>query len=126
MILRTQAHFGSRLVGTLLLAGFLSGVCTAQTTTPPPQVRVVVLRPHGFEPRAFTVPTGRVLLVVLNRTGIRQVKLRLGVLGALPLRDVTLPVGRLAWREVVDLLPGSYVVSEADHPNWTCAVTVRP
>jgi hypothetical protein len=32
--------------------------------------------------------------------------------------------GRREWRQLVTLPPGSYALTEADHPGWVCRITI--
>ena len=94
-------------------------------------VAVTILRPHGFEPAEMEVNAGRTLLAVYNRTGAQEIVLRIereavsGQPGQL-LREERVPIGKRATRELFDLVPGRYVVTEANHPAWKCRITVKP
>jgi hypothetical protein len=86
---------------------------------------VLTLRPTGFEPPEVTLPQGRYLLAVENRTGLaEEVDLRLQRENGNGLREKRLGRGRPVWKEVVDLPPGRYAVTEAGHPEWVCRVTI--
>lgn len=100
----------------------------AATVSPLPDERVeseiVTIRPTGFEPSRITRPPGKFYLFVENLTGLGEVNLRLEALGAARLFDVRVPLAKRDWRQLVELPPGEYSVTEADHPNWVCRVTI--
>jgi hypothetical protein len=88
------------------------------------EAELITLRPQGFEPAEITRPKGTVLLVVENRTGLDTVNLRLDREVGGRLREVALSRRRAIWRDLNDLIPGQYVLTEATHPNWTCRITI--
>jgi hypothetical protein len=98
----------------------------AEQATPAAKIgaAVVVLRPWGFEPTELKVNTGKFLLVVFNRSGKGEVSLRLDRDAGGRLHEVRLPSGRSAWRQVVELTPGRYVISEASNPKWIGKITI--
>lgn len=86
----------------------------------------VTLRATGFEPREITRPAGRFLLAVNDRSGQRDVVFVLmresgRQLHRVRVRETT---RKHEWRQVVNLAPGTYVLSEAAHPDWTCRITL--
>ncbi|MDQ3745361.1 MAG: hypothetical protein M3444_13340 [Acidobacteriota bacterium] len=89
------------------------------------QVLLLVLRPAGFEPSEVTLPQGKYLLVVQNRTGLRGFALQFDRDGG-RLHEVRLPARKLDWNGHFDLTPGDYVLREADHPEWSCRITITP
>ena len=42
------------------------------------------------------------------------------------IKEVKPRKGRHDYREVYDLSPGNYVLSEASHPQWICHITITP
>jgi GGDEF domain-containing protein len=76
----------------------------------PLQAELVTITPNGFEPAEITRPQGRFLFAVDNRSGLDDVDLYLE-------REtsgrVNVPLsrkGKLAWREAIDLPPGTYLL----------------
>lgn len=109
------------LAVTLLPA--LAGAQSA-TTIQRMKVALVVIRPYGFEPGEMTHSAGRVLLVVYNRSGLKHITLRLDREAGNRLREVNVPREKRDWRELVDLTPGNYLLTEANHPKWACRITI--
>ena len=91
-----------------------------------PEAEVVKILPTGFEPRQITRPRGRFLLMVSNRTGLDEVEWRLDREAGGRLHAVRLSEGRLGSRQYEDLPPGTYVLTEAGHPDWVCRITITP
>jgi hypothetical protein len=87
---------------------------------------LITIGSGGFEPSAIRRPTGRFFLAIENRSGLDSVTLRIDRAAGNRLKEVAVSGGQLDWVDVVDLIPGDYVVTEADHPNWVCNITVTP
>jgi hypothetical protein len=85
---------------------------------------VFEVRPFGFTRTEVTVPDGRYLIVIQNRTGRRDLTFRVDRQGGDRLHEVR--QRRLDWRAQVDLHPGTYILSEANHPDWRATITVQP
>jgi hypothetical protein len=90
------------------------------------ETELLTLQPTGFEPNEIQRPQGAFVLGVDNRTGIETIDLRLVRADGQRLKALESPRRKISWREVVDLAPGQYVLSEANHPDWTCPVTILP
>jgi hypothetical protein len=89
----------------------------------------VTIRPTGFEPAEITRPAGRILLAVNDRSGLGSLDLRVDMEPLQRLFEVRVPRdtnGRHEWRQVLTLMPGHYVLTEASHPDWVCRITVTP
>jgi len=99
-----------------------------QTQTTPTAVRIetelVTIRPHGFEPEEITRLDGPFILAVDNRSGLEEVALRLAGVAGNRLKEVIIPRKKLNWRDALDLPPGRYVLTEANHPDWICRITI--
>jgi hypothetical protein len=89
-----------------------------------PQVERVTIRPTGFDPAEITRREGRFILAVDNRSGLRELTLRLADGDGHPLREVRVPREQLGWRLALEARAGSYVLTEAGHPDWVCRVTI--
>ena len=104
------------------------GVVQGQPKAERARLLPLTLRSSGFDLPAITIEKGRTLLVVHNRSGVRDIGLRLtrqvGQAGE-RLREVKLSSGKLDWRTVVELPPGTYILSAADQPGWECRITVN-
>lgn len=85
---------------------------------------VTVLR-TGFEPLEISRPRGPFFLEVDNRSE-GDVNLRLERLGHERLKARALLTTAPEWQEELNLPPGDYVLSDANHPDWTCRITITP
>jgi hypothetical protein len=88
------------------------------------EAELITITPRGFEPAEITRSKGRFLLAVDNRSGLDEVTLRLDRVAGNRLREVNVPRKELDWSEAFDLNPGQYVLSEANHPQWICRLTI--
>lgn len=87
-----------------------------------PRVVSLQVTPNGFEPRETTARPGKFLILLQNRTGRRDLRFYLirenqeRLAGSQPQqRD---------WKAHVQLGPGTYIVGEADHPDWQSIIRV--
>jgi hypothetical protein len=84
----------------------------------------LTLSPEGFAPAEVTLPRGRFLLVVYNKSGLEEVDLRLDAVAGGRMREARAKGRGSRWQEVLDPPPGEYVLSLAEHPDWACRITV--
>jgi hypothetical protein len=61
--------------------------------------------------------------MVDNRTG-HDLNFRLARDAGELLHEIPSSREQLDWNEVLDLQPGRYVLSELNHPEWTCSITI--
>ena len=89
-------------------------------------IKYIRLYPHGFEPQKITSMEGPFLLAVDNRSGFikGEITFRLDKVGANRIREARLPVRKRGWRERIDLAPGTYLLTEINHPQWKCEITI--
>lgn len=97
------------------------------------EAEVITIHPSGFEPAEIRRPAGPLILAVHNRSGLERLALRLDLItGTRPLpvmnrvRDMEMRLERADWDGVVDLPPGNYTVTEANHPEWILRLTLTP
>lgn len=107
-------------------AAAASATQSGPNKTEPFTARIITIRRMGMEPREITCPKGRVLLAVHNRTGLDEVVLNVDRVGGSRLHQERLSSGKADWRVFANFTPGSYVLSEANHPEWSCNITVTP
>lgn len=88
------------------------------------EAEVITLLPTGFEPAEITPSSGKFLLQVSNRSGLPEVNLQLEGENGDRRREVNVPRRKLDWREVVRLPRGTYLLSEANHPEWQCRIII--
>jgi len=87
---------------------------------------LITITPGGFNTTQITSPAIPFFLLIENRSGLSDISLRLDRLAGNRLRTVTVGREQPDWADLLDLTPGSYVLSEANHADWICHITVTP
>ena len=116
--------------GVLILAHFkrisTEAATVVQGQQTPVQAELITITPTGFEPAELTRPKGRFLFAIDNRSGLDEIEFYLE-------REtggrVNVPIsrrGKLAWREIVDLPPGTYILRATNDQSWRCRLTITP
>jgi hypothetical protein len=83
------------------------------------------LSPSGFSPTELTHAAGRFNLRVNNQSGLPKVMLRLSKSNGEKLTEVSL-TSQARWvTAAVELAPGSYTLTVANHSDWTCQITIQ-
>jgi hypothetical protein len=85
---------------------------------------LITVTPHGFEPREISRPRGRFLLMIDNRSGLAEFSPRLSREAGPTLTNINLPREEPDWSELLNLPPGRYLLTEANHPRWSCLITI--
>lgn len=87
---------------------------------------LITITPGGFDTAQITSPAIPFFLLIENRSGLSDVSFRLDRVGGSRLRQATVGREQPDWADLLDLSPGDYVLSEANHPGWICHITVTP
>lgn len=88
------------------------------------EAEVITIRPTGFEPGEIVRPKGRVLLVINNSAGLGEVVLQLERESGAKIQRVRASRRKQNFRKVIEFTPGSYTLTEANHPGWVCRITI--
>jgi plastocyanin len=83
---------------------------------------VVKLTPFGFSPANITHSPGTFLLFVHNVSGAAPRAINLSGPGV---SQPSASQGNYRWFQVLTLAAGSYTLTEANHPAWKCAITIK-
>ena len=129
--LRLRLFFSILLLlvsGALILAHFKRAPSEAATMVQGPQAplqaELITITPTGFEPAELTRPKGRFLLAIDNQSGLDEVEFyferETGGRVDVPLSRR----GKIAWREIVDLTPGTYILRATNDESWRCRITI--
>jgi hypothetical protein len=86
---------------------------------------LLALLPHGFETSEMQLDAGDYLFIVGNRTGLKEVDVRVDREGKERLAAGTVGGRSRNWKQRLKLTPGSYVVSADGNPEWSCRLVVR-
>jgi hypothetical protein len=92
----------------------------------PVRAELITATPTGFEPVEISRPQGRFLLAVDNQSGLDGLDLYLERDTGTRVNAALTHRGKLKWREILDLPPGSYVVRAANDPSWRCDIRLMP
>jgi hypothetical protein len=85
---------------------------------------VFSIQPFGIEPGEVNVAQRSYLLIVQNRSGIRDLTFRVETEAGSKLYEIRNQ--KLQWKKIFDLNPGRYVLTVVEHPEWRTVITVRP
>ena len=88
------------------------------------QVVLLALRPEGFEPSELQLTPGEYLFVVKNRTGLDEINVRLARENGQPMLAGKSGLRRQDLKQRLHLTPGTYRLTETDHPDWTSTIVV--
>lgn len=91
-----------------------------------PEVKLVLLalRPEGFETNEMQLEPGEHLFIIGNRTGLREVSMRLERQGSGRVAEATVGGRPRDWKTRLRFTPGTYVLTANDNPDWTCRIVV--
>ena len=114
--------------GALILAHFKRAPSAAaamvQGPQAPVQAELITVTPTGFEPSELTRAKGRFLLAIDNQSGLDEVEFyferETGGRVNVPLSRR----GKIAWREIIDLTPGAYVLRARNDESWRCRIRI--
>jgi hypothetical protein len=84
----------------------------------------VTLTPRGFEPAEITRPQGRFVLNINNRSGFHEPTFVLTDEAGNKLREVQFTKGKPSSRELLNLPPGRYRLSELSNADWVCQIAI--
>ena len=85
---------------------------------------LITITPHGFEPQEIKRPAGRVLLMVDNQSNFDMMSLQLTREAGPRINEMRVLREQPNWSEAVDLHPGRYVLTDSEHPEWQCRITI--
>jgi hypothetical protein len=86
------------------------------------QVLFVRITNLGFDADDIQLSSGRFMLAVDSAIG--DVNLRFDQVGGNTLRQDFVSRSKRRLREIIDLAPGTYLLKEDNHPDWSCKFTV--
>ena len=115
------------LITAAALAHRRSLSATATTVQNPKtavQAELITITSTGFEPAELTRPNGRFLLAIDNRSGLDEVDLYLERETGGRVNVSLSRKGKLAWREILDLQPGAYLLRARNEESWRCRITI--
>lgn len=118
---RYPSVFMISIVVVLLLAAAVTAVGQGNRI----QTEIVELGAEGFTPKTITRKAGGhyyLRLRVVTRERPLDLYLERNQGGRV--RTISLLQGQMRWKDLLDLTPGSYVLREANHPEWVCTINI--
>lgn len=91
---------------------------------PQAEMLPVMLRAGGFVPREISRPAGEYVLSVNDQSGLPGLALRLQRENGERMHEAKVSRRKPYWRQLLRLTPGTYLITEANHPEWVCRITV--
>ena len=88
------------------------------------RVENVILTRFGFEPSSIVRSQAEFILFVENRSEVGDVDLRLDRVAGNRVHQQHVPKERPDWRDLFKLEPGDYILTEANHPTFTCNIRI--
>lgn len=88
------------------------------------EAEIITITSTGFEPTEITRPAGRFLLAIQDRTGFEELTLQVNREGSNAQFLVPTRKKRRAWRDAINPPSGRYLLTEANHPEWRCLITI--
>jgi hypothetical protein len=88
------------------------------------QVESVTLKTTGFEPKEFSRPASPFVLAIHNQIRVFDASFELLREDGHKLHDVKGPKGAVRPAKIIDLPPGTYLLKEVNHPEWTCRIVL--
>jgi hypothetical protein len=69
---------------------------------------------------------GDYIFSVSNQSGVAEINLRFDREQGGQLQTARIKGERLRWRQKIRLTAGTYLMSEASHPDWVCRIVIKP
>ena len=88
------------------------------------EAELITLQEWGFEPKEINRPPGPFVAVFENHSGFPEVKLSLKRESGPEVSRIPVTRNVLNSRQRLQLPPGTYVVKDANHPDWECRITI--
>jgi hypothetical protein len=87
---------------------------------------VITLRPDGFDPAAVLWAKGKFFLTIDNRSNVNEITLLLERQAGSRVKEIKSRMRKERSAGVLDLPPGDYLLTEANHPQWVCRIKISP
>ena len=87
-------------------------------------VEMISIKPDGFESSKLTRPSGRFLLAINNRSGLKELTFHLIRADGKLMQEARVDSKQPKWRSLVNLPPGMYQLTETTHADWICTIEI--
>ena len=89
-------------------------------------VEMISVGPDGFQPANLTRPSGRFLLAINNRSGLKELTFQLLREDDRLMQEARVDPKQPNWRSLVNLPAGTYRLTETSHAEWVCRIVITP
>ena len=103
-----------------------TSVVSPSTISGRAEAELLVLRSDGFKPNEITRGPGRFLLALQNHSSEEELSLVLKQESGASVRQVRMAKRQSKLKEILELPPGRYLLTEVNHPEWTCTIVITP
>lgn len=109
------------------IAALLAVAALGQPAKQPKLVDTVTveLSGYGFSPTVINHSASQHFLFVHNVSGLSNPSLVLKDQKGVAWAQANLAYEKKHWSGLIDLGPGTYTLTEANHPNWSCTITLK-
>jgi hypothetical protein len=121
-----KSRFETSAAGEIPPVEIPSNLAQSDEVAPDFKLVLLALLPHGFETSEMELVAGEYTFIIGNRTGLKEVDLRLDREGQQRISAATLGGRQRDWKQRLKLTAGTYIVSANNNPEWTCRVEVKP
>jgi len=105
-------------------ANYSTSVASTQNPNATVQAELLTITSTGFEPTELTRSNGRFLLAIDNRSGLDDIQLYFERETGGPVNVPLSHRSKLAWRDIIDLQPGTYLLRARNDDSWRCRITI--
>ena len=88
------------------------------------EAELITLQQWGLEPKEIKRSVGPFVAVFENHSGLRDVQLSLVRESGQSMSRIPVTRNALNARQRLTLPPGTYLVKEANHPQWQCRIVI--
>lgn len=88
-------------------------------------VEMISVGREGFQPATLTRPSGRFLLAINNRSGLKELTFQLLREDGTLMQEARVNPKQPNWRSLVNLPAGTYRLTELSHADWLCKIVIR-
>lgn len=88
------------------------------------QSQAIIYSRQGFHPAQITRPAGKVVLFIENRSDNKTPKFQLFVENGPKVQEKQALASKVSLAQVLDLTPGTYVLTEASRTSVSCRIVV--
>ena len=121
-----KSHFETSAASEIPPVEIPSNLAQSDEVGPEFKLVLLALLPHGFETSEINLVAGEYVLIIGNRTGLREVDVRIDREGKERLGEATVGGRQRDWKQRIKLTPGTYIVGANDNPEWSCRIEVKP